>query len=109
MKNEKQIDIMEEAMKNAYNAKKAPVEIPPVWQSAVMTSIQRDASTEDRSVERTETTLLHISWIAAGIAAVLVMVFGLFFNDSSDGTIENDLQNLYVDNSMTDILMINSQ
>jgi hypothetical protein len=109
MKNEKQIDLIEKAMKNAYLEGKTPAEIPPVWQSAVMASIQREVTAEDKAVKRTEATLLYLSWIAAGIAAILVLVFGMFFNDLNDGSVEDDLQNLYVDNSMTDMLTINSQ
>ena len=108
MKNDKQIDLIEQAFKNAYQEKQ-PQEIPAVWQSAVMAAVRREVQAESREIERTEKTLLHISWIAAGIAAILVLVFGLFFSSSGDGSVENDLQKLYVDNTMTEMITVISQ
>ena len=96
-------------MKNAYQEKTSQ-EISGVWQSAVMASVKREANAEDKAVAQTESVLLRLSWIAAGIAAILVFMFGLFFNTTvNEDSIEDDLQNLYVDNSMADILTISSQ
>lgn len=108
MDNNKQIDLIEQAMKNAYQEKQ-PQEIPAIWQGAVIAAVKREAQAESKEIERTEKTLLHISWIAAGIAAILVLVFGLFFSQSNDGSVENDLQKLYVDNSMTEMITVISQ
>lgn len=110
MNKDKQIDLIEQAMKKAYlDGGNTPV-IPEIWQGAVMAAVKRVPQVELKEIERTERTLLHVSWIAAGIAAVLVLVFGLFFtNNTNDGSIEKDLQNFYVDNSMTDMLKVISQ
>ena len=110
MKNDRQIDLIEDTIRNAYLTGKTPEEIPAVWQSNVMASLKREINAEKNAVSRTETTMFHVSWIAAGIAAVLVLIFGLFFNTAdNDGSLEDDLQNLYVDNSMIDMFSANLQ
>lgn len=109
MNNDRQIDLIEEAFKNAHQEVQIP-DAPDIWQSTVMASIQREIKAGDLGVDRTETIMFRLSWIAAGIAAILVLMFGLFFNSAIEqDTFEDDLQNLYVGTVTNEILTINSQ
>ena len=47
MNNEKQIDLIEKAMKNAYSREVEIPEISPTWQSAIMDHITAECSPED--------------------------------------------------------------
>ena len=99
--NSKKIDIIESAMKNSYNAKEQHYEISPAWKDSVMNSI-REESNNNFVIEK---RVVYFSWIAAGIAALFLLTSTIWLYNVDIGSIDNDIQDLYADNSVNEILM----
>lgn len=109
MNNDKQTAIIEEAFKNAYQERSLP-EIPEGWQGMVMSAVRQEVIAEDAVIARTENLIFRLSWLAAGIAAILIIMFSIFFNTAKDtDSLEEDLNNLYVDRYANEILTANLQ
>ena len=96
-KSDKQTDIIEEVMKRAYLETPHSVLLPDEWQDSLMAIVNESCAPDDFEVERVEKTLIAVSWIAAGIAAALIIMSGIFYSVQSDN-FENDIQALYADN-----------
>lgn len=99
--NSQKIDIIESAMKNSYNAKDNHYEISSAWKSSVMNSI-REESDNNFAIEK---RVVYFSWIAAGIAAIFLLASTIWIYNVDLGSIDNDIQDLYADNSVNEILM----
>jgi hypothetical protein len=108
MNNREKIDLVEEKLKQAYVADDFVPAIAESWRHDVMVAVRSENSANTIGIEQTTIRLLHLSWIAAGIAACYILVFSLFY-DSNTGGIENDLQNFYVDGSVVEFIPGESQ
>ena len=105
MKNNVHADIIEEAMKNAYRNSTPSPEIPETWQKNLMAALREKRVPENIDFDMAASRIFRASWIAAGIAAVIVILFSIFFSPSHPGGgIEDDLRNLYADNSMNELV-----
>ncbi|MCF6177347.1 MAG: hypothetical protein L3J71_16460 [Victivallaceae bacterium] len=103
MDNAEKIDLVEQSLKQAYHAADFTPVIAESWRRDVMTAIYNEGAVEDIRIERTTVRLLHLSWVAAGIAACYIIVFSLFHNADNDD-IEHDFKNLYNDNFITELI-----
>ena len=104
MNNEKQIDLVEEALKRAYSENDG-VNLPEAeWKSTLMLAVKEEYRSEVAETEILENSFLHYSWVAAAVAAALILVSGIMFSMRSDN-IEEDLQELYTDNTLETITM----
>ena len=103
MKKEKQIDLVEEAMKNAYSGEVEIPEISSTWQSEIMNLITSECTPEDAEAETVEKEFLYFSGIAAGIAAALIIVSSIITYSTQSDTFENDINNLYSDNTLNNM------
>ena len=103
MDNAEKIDLVEQGLKQAYHTADFTPMIAESWRHDVMTAIYNEGAVEDIRIERTTVRLLHLSWVAAGIAACYILVFSLFYDANADD-IENDFQTLYVDNYITELI-----
>lgn len=108
MDNSEKIDLVEQSLKQAYGAVDAHPIIAESWRRDVMNAIYSDVTAADIRVERTAVRLLHLSWVAAGIAACYILVFSLFYDTNNSG-IENDFQSFYVDSSVAEFIPGESQ
>jgi hypothetical protein len=103
MNDEHKIDVVEQALKQSYVSEVPDPVIADLWQAGVMNLIREDVQRGEGNIEQTAGRLLHLSWIAAGIAAGVMLIFSLFYDSNSSG-IENDFQNLYVDSSVAEFI-----
>jgi len=108
MNNVEKIDLVEQKLKHAYCTNDAVPVIADSWRRDVMTAIYSENSTDDRRIELTTVRLLHLSWVAAGIAACYMLVFSLFYDTDNSG-IENDFQSFYIDSSVAEFIPGESQ
>ena len=93
---DKKIDIIEEVMKRAYLETPHSSSLSDEWQDSLMNMVKESCSPDDFEMEKVEKTLIAVSWIAAGIAAALIVMSGVFYSVQSDN-FENDIQALYAD------------
>ncbi len=108
MNETEKIDLIEQRLKQAYSEADAAPLVPKSWRDNVMAAILSEEIVEDIRIERTTVRLLHLSWVAAGIAACYVLVFSLFYYTNNSG-IEHDLQNFYIDNTVAEFIPGESQ
>lgn len=109
MNTEKDSELIEEALIKAFNDQHIP-EIPENWQEQVMFAVRQEANSTDKSWANAENLIFKLSWVAAGIAAILVIIFSIFFIPLNEkGSWEEDLNNLYVDKYTNEILTVNLQ
>ena len=94
MKNSKDIDLIEKAMQDAYSQIDAPPAPSSQWQNDLMSRITAEFTPEDTEKQTLEKEFLYFSWIAAGIAAVLIMVLTIISATATD-PIENNINELY--------------
>ena len=105
MNKDKQIDLIEKAMQNAYGDEPGLREVSADWKSSLMASIKKEYSFEAATSENLENKFLRFSWVAAGIAATLIIVAGVLYSIQNND-IESDIQELYADNSMETLTMV---
>jgi len=103
MNEKEKIDLIEESLKQSYRADDLKPVIAESWRHDAMTAVRRENSANAVGIELTTIRLLHLSWVAAGIAACYMLVFTLFY-ETNTGSIENDLQNFYVDGSVVEFI-----
>jgi hypothetical protein len=97
-----QIDFIEEVMKRAYSGEENTPELSKESQNTIMNSIYREFSDGNRENEVIEKKFLYISWIAAGIAATLLLISSLTFAMQHDN-FESDIDELYADNTLDNL------
>ena len=94
MKNSKQIDLVEKSMQDAYSEEVELPDISPAWQTTLMKRITSECTPEDTETRTIETEFLYFSWIAAGIAAALIIISTMIYATGTD-SIENNINELY--------------
>ncbi len=99
MNRNRQIDFIEEAMKNAYSGEEDLPVVSESWQSTLMDHITTECSPEDAEAETIEKEFLYFSWIAAGIAAALIIISSITYATQPDA-LDDDLNELYSDNTL---------
>ena len=99
---EKQIDIVEEALKNRYSEEPELPELSSEWQTTLMARISNECTTEDSEAEIIENEFLYFSWIAAGIAAALIIISSIIYTTPAD-SLENDIQELYSNTALDNL------
>ncbi len=103
MDRDRQIDLIEGAMRNAYSEEIASPEFSDTWQSTLMNHIAGECSPEDAEITTMEKEFLYFSWIAAGIAAALIIISSIT-NVVKQDTLENDINELYSDNTLNSMI-----
>jgi hypothetical protein len=98
------IDLIEQAMKNAYLKEAELPEMSAAWKSSIMERINEDFSPEDTETEIIEKKFLYFSWVAAGVAAALVIISTITFS-LQQNNFEDDIHELYADNTLDDLTM----
>jgi len=102
MNREKQTTLIEEAMKRAYLKDSEIPEISQSWKHSIMDHIKADSSPEDLELKIIEKKFLYFSWIAAGIAAALIIISTMTFALQQDN-FETDMHELYADNTLNNL------
>lgn len=102
MRKEKQVNLVEDAMRRAYKAQDSS-SLSDEWKSSLMAIVQEDEKVFEIE-KQIEKRFLYFSWIAAGIAAALIIVSGMLYSFQSYD-IENDIQELYSDDTLETITM----
>ena len=100
---DKQITIIEKAMCRAYSEEPSLPEISPQWQTSLMAAIKNELPPEELEIKMMEKKFLYFSWIAASIAAVLIIFSGVMYYSPETNTLENDITALYADNTLDHI------
>ena len=103
MNTDKQITIIEKAMCRAYSKEPLLPEISSSWQASLMTAIQNAPQPEEVEIKMMEKKILYFSWVAASIAAALIIVSGVVYYSPERDTLENDITALYADNTLDHI------
>jgi len=104
MKIDRQVDIIEEVLQRAYS-QQSESELPTpssAWKTAIMEQVREYSSPEDVEVEIIEKKFLYLSWIAAGIAAALIIISTMTFALQQDN-LESDINELYADNTLDNL------
>lgn len=94
MNSSKHIDMIEQAMQKAYSEEPEITDPSSEWKSALMDRITAEYTPEDTEKQTIEKEFLYFSWIAAGIAAALIMILTIISATSTD-PIENNINELY--------------
>ena len=103
MKIDKQITIVEKAMCRAYSEEPSLPEISSSWQSSLMTAIKNELPPEEAEIKMMEKKFLYFSWVAASIAAALIIISGVVYYSPERNTLDNDITALYADNTLDHI------
>lgn len=104
MNNEKQIDMVEEALRRAYSDREIVSTPSAEWKSTLMFAVKEEYESEEVEVEILENSFLYYSCLVAAVAAVLILVSGIVFAMQPDN-IEEDLEQLYSDNTLETLSM----
>ena len=100
---DKQITIIEKAMCRAYSEKPSLPEISSSWQASLMTAIKNELPPEEVEIKIIEKKFLYFSWVAASVAAALIIISGIVYYSPETNTLENDITALYSDNTLDHI------